>query len=210
MFCIIEDEFVDWNLDILSELLSMLDGKISEINSQILNSSDPDYEGLCNTGEYFIGIGFVAIQRYLVDTLIGTGIDKNKAYILGPKFSSDITYVSLINSAANWWKHEAEWFNKDEIPRNGQRTIEHVTAIAESHEYALSNILASICGSGNISLGALVPYLIEWRNFVHNERVREKSLKKNRSAINRSQGEVIAHKGSGSSPLWLLNDDCRH
>src|ERR1017187_2358902 len=105
MFLIVGDEFADSELAILCELLGMLDKKIYEIQLLMSISSDPESDGLCDRGEYFIGVGFAAIQQYLVNTLLFTDINKNDAYKLGPAFSIDITYIDLINSAANWWKH---------------------------------------------------------------------------------------------------------
>jgi hypothetical protein len=146
----------------------MLDKKISGIQLLISSSSDPDSDGLCDRGEYFIGIGFVAIQQHLVETLLFTGINKNEAYKLGAIHSTGVTYISLINSAANWWKHEAEWVNKGEIPKNGNNTFDHVYAAAKTTDYALSNVLASICSSESISLSAVVPYLREWQAAILN------------------------------------------
>jgi hypothetical protein len=177
MFLKVDDEFGDGELAILCELLGMLDKRISEIQSLISRSSDPESDGLCDKGEYFIGVGFAAIQQYLVDTLISTGINKIDAYKLGSAFDKDKTYIELIDSAANWWKHEAEWWNTGKVPKNGERTFAHVTSIADSQDYALSIVLASICGSGSLSsLGAIVPYLKEWRSAVHDARPRDKCI----------------------------------
>lgn len=158
------------NLPFLCELFDLLDKKIHEIELLILQSNDPDTDGLLDRGEYFIGVGFVACQQYLVDTLFFTTIKKNYAYGLGPVHSSGITYVELINSAANWWKHEPEWFSKREVPNNGLRTFDNVTAIAGNEyfgHYVLSEVLASICDS-KLSFKSVVPFLLEWREAVHN------------------------------------------
>jgi hypothetical protein len=155
----IDGEFADGELLKLCELLELLDQKLCVIQT----SRNPDSDGLCDTGEYFIGVGFAAIQQYLVDTLLFTGLDKRDAFKLGPFHSEGITFIDLFNSAANWWKHEAEWFNKGEVPKIGENTFNHVKIIAKSEGYELSNVLASICGSSNLSLAAVVPYLKEWR-----------------------------------------------
>jgi len=93
-------EIAGSRLAIICELFVLLDGKIFEIHNSIRKSVDPESDGLCDRGEYFMGIGFVAAQQYLVDTIV-TGIAKQKAYEWGPVHSSGITFVSLINSAAN-------------------------------------------------------------------------------------------------------------
>lgn len=155
----------------LTELLGLLDTKLSEIHRLISASVDPDSEGLCDKGEYFIGVGFVAIQQYLTDTLLFTGVDRVAAFALGPTHSSNISSINLINSAANWWKHESEWVNAGTVPKNGQRTYDHIAEVAPSNGYELSNTLAAICGSENLSLSSLIPLLIEWRAAVDQARI---------------------------------------
>lgn len=170
MFMVIDKEFADEELWRLRELLKMLDEKIADIANLIKESPDPDSEGLCDRGEYFIGVGFVAIQQYLIDSILFTGLDKGDAYRLGPVHSSGETYASIINSCANWWKHEPEWWNRGEVPKNGKRSFEKVTNVSESSSYQLSNVLASICGRNELSLRNVIPYLEEWRAKVHENR----------------------------------------
>ncbi len=117
-------------------------------------SSDPDTDGLLDKGEYFFGVGFVAIQQYLVDTLIFTGVKKVEAYNLGDMHASGITYISLINFAANWWKHESEWTDQEQVPKNGQRTFDNILNVTNKHEYALSIVLGSICGQEDLSFNS--------------------------------------------------------
>jgi hypothetical protein len=170
MFMVLENEFADGELWMLRELLEMLDEKIADIDLLIKKSPDPDSEGLCDGGEYFIGVGFVAIQQYLIDTLLFTGLDKKDAYELGSVHFSGETYVNLINSCANWWKHEAEWWSNGDVPKNGIRSFERVANVSDSSSYQLSNVLASICGSNKICLSSIVPYLEEWQAKVHENR----------------------------------------
>lgn len=157
------------NIAALCELLDMLDQKIHEIGLLIRQSNDPDSDGLFDRGEYFIGVGFTICQQYLVESLIFTDIDKKDAYGLGPVHCRGNTYVNLINEAANWWKHESEWwvwFDKDKVPKNCQRTFDTVTDIATARSYELSQVLAFICGPKNISFKSVVPFLVEWREAV--------------------------------------------
>lgn len=161
MFLKFGDQYSDGELSRLCELLEMLDLKLSDISVKISESADLDSDGLCDKGEYFIGVGFVAMQQYMIDTLLYTGVDKSKAYSIGPVHTSKIPYSALINAAANWWKHEAEWLNAGGISENN-RTHQKVSLVADSNGYELSNVLASICGSS----GGVVPFLIEWRKSV--------------------------------------------
>ena len=148
-------------------MLDILDAKISEINGLIELSPDPDSEGLCDKGEYFIGLGFVAIQQYLVETIIFTGLSKSEAYKLGPGHSFGSTSINLINSCANWWKHEPEWWDTGGISKSGKATFERVSNVTESRSYQLSNVLATFCGDNTLSFKYVIPVLEEWREDVH-------------------------------------------
>lgn len=170
MFFVLENEFADGELWRLRELLDLLDGKIADINGQVANSRDPDSEGLCDRGEYFIGVGFVALQQYLAETIMFTGISKADALKLGPNHESGNTCVEIINSCANWWKHEPESWDKNKVSRNGEKTRDHVLSVSESSDYALSNVLWSFCKGGELGFLSVIPVLEEWRNAVHENR----------------------------------------
>lgn len=149
----------------------MLDEKLADIDALMEKYADPDSDGLCDRGEYFIGLGFVAIQQYLVETIMFTGLSKSDAYKLGPKHPSGPTYVELINACANWWKHEPEWFDAGEVPRYGMKSFDLVTEVTDSPSYHLSNVLASFCEAGEkIRFSCVVGHLNEWRSYVHENR----------------------------------------
>ncbi|MDO6423054.1 hypothetical protein [Saccharophagus degradans] len=167
MFFVLDNEFEDGELWKLREMLDLLDAKISEVNRLIEKSSDPDSEGLCDRGEYFIGVGFVAIQQYLVETIINTGLSKSEAYNLGPEHSFGGTSVSLISSCANWWKHEPEWWGPRGIPKSGKATFERVSSVTDSHTYQLSNVLATFSEDKALSFIHVIPILEKWREDVY-------------------------------------------
>lgn len=169
MLLTIGKQTADRELGLLGELLGILDGKLSEIKQQIEQSADPDSAGLCDKGEYFIGIGFVAMQQYMTEALLFQSISKGNALNLGPIHASGATYASLINSAANWWKHEPEWTNEGRIPDNGIRTFDHIANVAPEFGYELSKVLASLCSNEEFSLSSLVTYLVAWRDTLINK-----------------------------------------
>lgn len=173
MLLTIGKQTADRELGLLRELLEILDGKLSEIKRQIGQSADPDSDGLCDKGEYFIGIGFVAMQQYMTETLLFQDIAKGDALNLGPFHASGVTYASLINSAANWWKHEPEWVNVGKIPANGTRTFDHIANVVPESGYELSNVLASLCSNEELSLSAVVAFLVAWRDTLINQDTRE-------------------------------------
>ena len=119
--------------------------------------------GVLETGEYLIGVGFVAVQQHLNESLMNKYLNKNDAFSLGPIHSTHASSISIINAAANWWKHESEWHRLGEVPRNGERTYNTIMDISNQHDYALSNVLASFSESKNLSFSeSIVPCIEEW------------------------------------------------
>jgi hypothetical protein len=163
MYIKFDDQFADGELNMLSELLFLLDQKIIEITTLIKSSSDPESDGLTDRCEYFVGVGFSAIQQYLTDTLTFTGVNKAVALNLGPVYSENITFVSVLNSVANFWKHSPEWLSSENFRKDVLRTQEIISTVTESNDYPLSNVLAELLGSSNITLSALLPKLVIWR-----------------------------------------------
>lgn len=170
MYIKIGTDFADPNLHLLLGLLKTLDQKIVEITELILDSPDPESDGLTDNGEYFIGAGFVLIQQYLTDTLTLTGISKRTAFELGPRYSKEHSVVMIINAAANWWKHESEWIG-NHPNKQSQLTREVIMSITEyALDYPLSNVLSKLLQTSNITLSALKPKLIHWRKAIDENR----------------------------------------
>ncbi|MBG9998369.1 hypothetical protein I6E72_05270 [Pseudoalteromonas sp. NSLLW24] len=154
----------------LEELFLMLDAKLSEIDLAIQSSADPDSDGLFDQSEYYVGLGFVAAQQCLVETVIFSGLGKNKkAYKLGPRHRCGIAYVAAINSAADWWKHEAEWWvDLDIIKNSNATTVNNVLVISNSNSYQLSNLLFALSNNKEIKLKCLLPIITEWEHALTN------------------------------------------
>ena len=109
MYLKVGGEYADRELQLLAELLNNLDEKVVEVSNLISKSVDPESDGLTDRGEYFIGVGFSVIQQYLTDTLTLTRVSKRRALDIGPRYSEEFTFISVVNAAANWWKHSTEW-----------------------------------------------------------------------------------------------------
>ena len=147
----------------LKELFEILDAKLSEINCAINNSADPDTDGLFDQSEYYVGIGLVAAQQYLGEVAAFSRIGQDKAYKLGPRHRSGIPYAKAINSAANFWKHEAEWWEDlDRMKDSNSKTKAHVGVIADSEHYQLSNFLFALSNNKEIKLKCMIPIITEW------------------------------------------------
>lgn len=147
--------------------MGCVDKVISDVHSRIKDSVDPESEGLCDKGEYFIGVGFSAMQRYLVDVLQDKRIDKGTALQLGPKTKEDLPIALLIHSAGNYWKHSSDWhICLEELDERSQKTIDRLLTHDRPSWYPLSELLASLCDAGELSLLRCIPSLKKWRQAV--------------------------------------------
>lgn len=162
-----DNEFADAELGYLEELLSCIDKVLSEVHTKIKASSDPESEGLCDKGEYFIGAGFCAMQRYLVDVLQDKKLDKGIALQLGPKTEEGLPFSVLINSAANYWKHSPEWHIwLEELDERSQKTVDRILKRDGPVWYPLSEVIASVCNVDEFTLLNYIPILKKWRQAV--------------------------------------------
>ncbi len=181
---IVGDDYADGEFALLSKHLSLLDTELERINIAIKNSQDPDTDGLCDSGEYFIGFGFIAIQKYIASTFPQTGLEQKDALKLPPTFQNDLTVMEALWAGANYWKHYEEWglnitvfedadneglkkitINRHSdvlkgLAKNTVRTIEKITPWAD---YTCSNILAELLPDEEIKLLPLFKYIAEWR-----------------------------------------------
>lgn len=163
------DTYVDYDYDLLVEHLNLLDSRIREINEGIDASPDPDGEGLCDRGEYFIGSGFVAIQRYLTSARSGSGLSLKEAFEVPPMVNSATTFVEAINAAANYWKHVEEWFEailfkqNESLKGNALATLKRLEKVTPWEDYTCSNVLAVLTLEENFELSSLLPSIAEWR-----------------------------------------------
>lgn len=145
--------------------------ELSKVTTSIKQSFDPDSDGLCDYGEYLIGLGFLSIQVYVSSTWPLSGVNKDNALFKTAPYIDDISFVSVVHSAANYFKHEGEWWDKN-ISKNAmnlaKKTIERIESIVDEKNYVLSNLLCYLLGDpdelNEIKLSKLLPYLIEWRH----------------------------------------------
>lgn len=158
----------DAELSYLEELLGSIDKILSDINQRIRHSIDPESDGLCDKGEYFIGAGFCAMQRYLADVLQDQRIDKGVALQLGPKNKEGVAISLVVHAAGNYWKHSPEWHIwMDGLDDRSQKTIDRLVSHDGPAWYVLSKVLAELCNGEELSLLSCIPYLEKWRYTVH-------------------------------------------
>jgi hypothetical protein len=169
-------EFADGDFHVLAALLGLLDTELQIINSQIKQSEDPDSDGLCDRGEYFIGVGFVGIQRYIASTYKTLDVEQDTALALPPIAKNQTTAVRALHAGANYWKHQDEW-NLDHVvfrevenlKGNAKSTIKTIEEITPWAEYTCSNLLAELLhldnaiNDENLLLTPLLDLLRAWR-----------------------------------------------
>lgn len=190
MYIKCEDGISDPDLYFLEDILIMLDAKLLELDCKIQearnDSLDPEGLGFFDKGEYIIGMGFAACQRYMTSTFGPIILEKEIALKIGPNHENGESIVTIINAAANYWKHSDEWseinwviesesdmakiiirdFNKLTGPQ--KKTITQIETITPWADYTCSNILACLTKTNELRLSLLVPFLEEWRNQLNN------------------------------------------
>lgn len=164
------DDYADPDFWLLCRHLKLLDTELLQINAAIATSRDPDSDGFLDTAEYFIGHGFVAIQRYLTATRTGLGIDKMDAFDVAPVMRGGLSFVAAINAAANYWKHVEEWVETihktdgAELSRSALRTLQQVETLTPWAEYTCANLMAVLLEGEEFELSGLLPKIEEWRD----------------------------------------------
>jgi hypothetical protein len=161
-------KFGDAEIAYLEELLNSIDILLLDVTSKINAADIWDVDCLCDRGEYFIGVGFCAMQRYLFDTLEDVKLAPDLARKLGPKSSNGVAVAQLIHCAANYWKHSPEWHSwLSELSSHSQKTVDTLLHGRESAYYPLSELLADLCNEEKLLLTNCLPYLIDWRLAVY-------------------------------------------
>ncbi|GEM_PF-607757 len=175
MFLIGKDRVHDIDLRLLSDLVAVIDKQLELVEEQAQGRwEDADMSGEFDWAEHVAGLGFTSCQTYLAATYPFTRITKPEALNLGPiESKSKRPVVSVINAAANFWKHNPEWSLQPEARR--------VTIIKEAFDdvgypvdcdYPLTGILAELTG-GAIRFRAIIPLLDEWRDALINEEAQQ-------------------------------------
>lgn len=168
---------LDIHIGSLSKFLALLDSELVPLCEQISTSRDPESDGLCDFGEYLIGVGFVAAQQYMDEIIreIEGRSDVTQLLVVGPLLSNGHNFAKSVWTAANYWKHGAEWWevafqrNKPgcEVKESKLRDLQ--TEFLEAYgvfgrDYLCSNLLAEILGRKALRLEDIVPILADWRD----------------------------------------------
>ncbi len=167
------DAVTDFNC--LTRFVELVDAEIEKVTAHIRPHKD---ENKCDYGEYFIGLGFVAFQRYIASVYPYMNLKKEEALGVGPFVSENLSLARALNVGANYWKHEPEWpfvfdidgvlvlRDFDGLDRFSQNTVKNIEKLTPWADYTLANLLAGILGSfefsADLSFSPLLPKIQEW------------------------------------------------
>jgi hypothetical protein len=164
------ETYADGDFSLLCRHLHLLDSELVKINGAIKGSTDPDSDGLFDAVEYFIGHGFVAIQRYLTSARTSAGLDQSEAFCFPPTVNSQLKFAEALNAGANYWKHSEEWFEalsqseNATLKGNALKTLEMVKKVTPWADYTCSNLLAVLGNENDLNLSSLLSGIAEWRD----------------------------------------------
>jgi hypothetical protein len=152
----------------MSHIFRFVDDQMAIVNGLIAKDMNQDHDsGLFGDAEYLTGIGFAVGQRYITSTCGMLDVNKQEALLLGPKLPNGTTYTSVINSAANYWKHSDEW-NFDKLTEQQKKTykdIESVGTTVSKDDVVVYNLFNDL---GLKTFSNLAPILEEWSTAVMN------------------------------------------
>lgn len=160
---IVNGEIGDAELFWLEEYLSVVDEKLKKysVDSQ-LNSGEMD------AAEYWIGMGFIAMQRYMHGVITQFEYSKPKAILFPPYVFEGITYAEVINEGANYAKHEPEWWtkiiNNESFKKNEMTTLTTILKITDWNAYTLSTVLATLVENRELKFSSLISKIQSWRD----------------------------------------------
>ena len=174
---------IDLFIFYLRRHLEVLDAEIADISSKIDTSDDPEGNGYYDSGEYFMGAGLAAVQKYMTETFYSFGVDRKKALDAGPKLAGGVSFANVVWFAANYWKHDAEWWkgaievgSKDSDgmspiniswpaggkPKSSVALLEGFGRFG--HDYICSIVLATLVDDAeDVRLRSVLTYLESWR-----------------------------------------------
>lgn len=156
--------------------LATLDAALAPMISQINTAAGQTDEYLMDRAEYFFGAGFVAIQKFMLETCLIREIDVKRAVNLEIPDEEQAPFEAAVWAAANYWKHDAEWWSafstartsKSETPEIRQDTARNASVLSAfgrfGTDHLCANVLAAYSPSKELRLCSLEPLILEWRS----------------------------------------------
>lgn len=165
MILFVDNEIVDPELGLLADLYEFLDKKLEGLCDESVRCKDAESSGYYDQIEYLTGFGLIALQTYLTETSAFVGLRKQETFDLGPKTSSGVSKIQILNAAANFWKHREEW-----IFKGGEKRAEAVNALFEEvgystdTDYPISGVLTALLNPLEVRFSSLLVPVRAWRD----------------------------------------------
>jgi len=161
--------FLDFDLNLLRQLISIIDQHLELMAQESVQVEDADSFGYFDRMEHLTGLGFVACQTYIVSICGSLRIEKRKALAIGPMHSSGQSKAQIINSAANYWKHNSEWIlEKSDRQRKRIEESFDLVGFPTNTDYPLSGILTELVYPELAAFQSLIVELKTWRDEIQN------------------------------------------
>jgi len=161
---------VDLDLDLLQQLVRIIDQHLEQMAQEAVQVDDPDSFGHFDRMEHLTGLGFVACQTYMSSICGSLRIEKQKALAIGPLHTSGQTKAQIINSAANYWKHNSEWIlEKSDRQRKRIEETFDLVGFPINTDYPLSGVLTELVFPELAAFQPIVAALEAWRDELRNK-----------------------------------------
>jgi hypothetical protein len=165
MFIIAGGVVADSDLDLLTELLTVIDRQLDVILDDWQDASEADEFGYFDRAEHITGLGFVACQAYMTATYGFLNMPKSTAVAAGPSHRTGQRVVAIINHAANYWKHHEEWhLDRNQANQDRIRAAFDAVGFPVDLDYPLSGVLTELVDPQPAAFMPLVPMLAAWRD----------------------------------------------
>lgn len=158
MLLFVGEEVCDYYLASLLPLLRLVDTARTALDEALaLDPAEFRYE----QGDDLAGFGFVACQRYITGIAAEGGVEKATALSAGPRTAKGLTLVSLVNAAANGWKHESEW--GEPLTNQQTRTVVRLDDELDGNAWEYKYVNALYAAVPSSSFVELADGLVAWR-----------------------------------------------
>jgi len=159
---------LDFDLPLLEEVAVILDAQLDRLELEARGTDNPDDFGIFDRAQHVTGLGFAACQNYIASR---TGrVSKRLAFQVGPTHRTGQPMVALVNAAANYWKHSAQW--GETLTPLEQQTAEFFSSLGVPLlGYCLTNYLYELVRPLPARFGTLLPFLVHWRDELETCRV---------------------------------------
>ena len=158
----------DPDLDFLEKHISLIDAELQRIGESARSSPEEWVKEVAlEDAESLLGLGFAACQRYITATCGWQKVPKHKALKIGGAVAGGMSGASIINHAANYWKHHDEWAQAPTVQK--QRTLDAMRSIdALDTEFPMMVVLATL--TERTTLSPALDHLIRWRDELRTKR----------------------------------------